>query len=575
MKTEDTKTEKEKVMEYVASLAGLDRYVSDDIDLLPEKLYAQALNYWKYEYEVEQVRENGKATPQELETMQSVSEIMKKNLDQDLQDLLRKYGYRFGEPDSLQNNVRQRLTDLREEYNASEGQEATPLLVDAWCVMKDDPKKREFRMTFQFDGKAIDDDNITMVNGTDALIALAGPDNGESYSITQVMNMYGNVYNVEITECLLAQETVQAKNRQEATTIVEDMLDNETLVLDEQDFNGVEIKLQEEKSSFSIQPSLIAMPDNRRFVSILEFLVKTVQKEGKNRDDAVDAVERDWKDAKIVLGEEDFAYRAISPAYQLVDNSQELPKRLFPTTQHELQQQFRNRFPDGVTVHLRKESVEHLLELDHSQGQELVGLVNDAENTLLPAYGELQAEVRLPGGDYRGIWPDAKTYFCKEFEKVLDRGQNTATTFLHYHPHLTGGRVSIDFTTAVRDSLYIEGIPFEKAVGLIRSEGISTDQEFKQAAGRLRQESPEQEPTEEQHDDRQRISDISVIRGTGNKAFIRCKVDGLQQGSVALTSKDRIFLENGMKTKEELALSYYRQALDRSESENRERGFRR
>ena len=30
-----------------------------------------------------------------------------------------------------------------------------------------------------------------------------------------------------------------------------------------------------------------------------------------------------------------------------------------------------------------------------------------------------------------------------------------------------------------------------------------------------------------------------------------------------------------MKTKEELVLSYYRQALDRSDSENRERGFRR
>ena len=113
MKTEDTKTEKEKVMEYVASLPGLDRYVSDDIDLLPEKLYAQALDCWKYEYEIEQVRENGKATPQELETMQSVSEIMKKKPRPEPAAQVRLPLLRTGQPAEQRQTAAQRPSVIR------------------------------------------------------------------------------------------------------------------------------------------------------------------------------------------------------------------------------------------------------------------------------------------------------------------------------------------------------------------------------------------------------------------------------------------------------------------------------
>lgn len=156
-----------------------------------------------------------------------------------------------------------------------------------------------------------------------------------------------------------------------------------------------------------------------------------------------------------------------------------------PVSEEELVEMFKQQYPDGVTVTVRDESVENLLEYENLKDvdfgdEDWVGYVND-NCSMLKVYGDLKAVLKLKPEDYDLIYADDQTYWAEELsDEGWDTGYNATSLLVHEAKTLRGGslfdaRVSIPSTARLLDRLFIEDRPYKEVLDFIKAHDIKHD----------------------------------------------------------------------------------------------------
>lgn len=159
-----------------------------------------------------------------------------------------------------------------------------------------------------------------------------------------------------------------------------------------------------------------------------------------------------------------------------------------PVSEEELVDMLRKEFPDGMTVTVRDESIENLLEYENLKDMDFgdedwVGYIND-NCSMLKVYGDLEAKLKLKPEDYNLIYADDKTYWAEELSNDgWDNEYNATSLLVHEAKTLHGGslhdaRVSIPSTAKLLDRLFIEGRPYKEVLDFIKTHNIQKDSDL-------------------------------------------------------------------------------------------------
>lgn len=338
MTEQELKKEKQTVKAYVATLQSLDNPFSDHIELLPENLAAKARKYIDYNNRVTELNKATTHSAAEIDELKDRCRLAFQDYNAGLTDLLARHGYTFGQRDSLQHNLNRRLEDLMEDYRVHEGPEAEPLLVDYTYrtpASQAVPNVAEYNQgTAQLYGQALlltnDEPVYLMPGGIDALRGrFTTQQPGDPMQITQIRNLYGAAYEIEITEELSRSEIIEAGSRREAEEKLEEMIMNDEIVLDWDDYFGACIgRISMDGGAYigKDRPVYETGPDGAYTVRVSEFLQTTVTQEGTCREDAEQRVLKAYKEQDIVLNADDYVYREIVASYRITEQRQLDPK---------------------------------------------------------------------------------------------------------------------------------------------------------------------------------------------------------------------------------------------------------
>lgn len=157
---------------------------------------------------------------------------------------------------------------------------------------------------------------------------------------------------------------------------------------------------------------------------------------------------------------------------------EERGKEVTVYSEKDLQNEFREKFPEGLTVTVRDESVENLknyMALDDYDG-DFIGYVGPGIQ-MLKVYGDLNAELRLPVEKYDWLYADDQTWWSGELSDMgFDAGTNAATEMMEdLGGNLNEARLSIPCHPDMLQHLYIEGIPYKDVKDILQNHDIRTD----------------------------------------------------------------------------------------------------
>ena len=159
-----------------------------------------------------------------------------------------------------------------------------------------------------------------------------------------------------------------------------------------------------------------------------------------------------------------------------------------PVSEEELVDMLRKEFPDGMTVTVRDESVENLLEYENLKDMDFgdedwVGYIND-NCSMLKVYGDLKAVLKLKPEDYDAVYADDQTYWAAELsDDGWDTGYNATSLLVHeartqHDGSLHDARVSIPSSAALLDRLFIEDRPYKEVLDIIKQHNITRDSQL-------------------------------------------------------------------------------------------------
>ena len=161
----------------------------------------------------------------------------------------------------------------------------------------------------------------------------------------------------------------------------------------------------------------------------------------------------------------------------------EREKEVTVYSEEDLQDEFRKKFPEGLTVTVRDESVEnlrHYMTLD-GYDDDFIGYVG-AGIQMLKVYGDLNAELRLPVEKYNWLYADDQTWWSSELSDMgYESGTNAATEMMEeLDGDLNEARLAIPCHPEMLQHLYIEGVPFKDVKEIIQNHDIQKDTELRE-----------------------------------------------------------------------------------------------
>ncbi len=162
---------------------------------------------------------------------------------------------------------------------------------------------------------------------------------------------------------------------------------------------------------------------------------------------------------------------------------EERGKEVTVYSEKDLQNEFREKFPEGLTVTVRDESVENLknyMALDDYDG-DFIGYVGSGIQ-MLKVYGDLNAELRLPVDKYDWLYADDQTWWSGELSDMgFDAGTNAATEMMEeLGGNLNEARLSIPCHPDMLQHLYIEGVPYKDVKDILQNHDIRTDTQLRE-----------------------------------------------------------------------------------------------
>ena len=538
--------------EYIDSMKDSRNPFSGETYLLPKELGNKYAEAEALEIEYLSSKQSGLVHPDDLAEIKAEAIAAKMAYRQALLEKMSEYIH------ELSRNNSERIDFLVRDFQSKEDTQDQPLYADV-------------QIRWNEDGR-LDDEIIKLVpdrdeefmfynaDGLDGLKRLMKPDNGQDFTVEKVYQLYGRQYEIAVVDYLTRDVDIAAGSEKEALKMLDKQYSNAGITLGRDDFSRRDVVLLENCLYRPEEVRLIAAPENNYHFTIQEILQHVEKVDAGDLEEAIGEVERRLKENKIIVGSgDDYSETHYITHARLVDNSLKLPTEIPLADIADFQKRLKETHPEGMTVHLQKESVEHLRQFPADIN--LNGLVNAPGEEQLSAYGALRAEVRLKAEDFYHVFPDEKTYYHEKLAKAYDNGVAASTMYIQKHPDMDGGRVNILLGPQIMKNIRIEDMPLSEALHAIEDRNIRTDQEFLRFRNEIK--------------NKDRISETSLYKNSQGNTLIRCKIDGRQQSARQLSREDLASYEKGSMSRNELAAKAFSEELTQSMNREENRGMKR
>ena len=538
--------------EYIDSMKDSRNPFSGETYLLPKELGNKYAEAEALEIEYLSSKQSGLVHPDDLAEIKAEAIAAQMAYRQALLEKMSEYIH------ELSRNNSERIDFLVRDFQSKEDTQDQPLYADV-------------QIRWNEDGR-LDDEIIKLVpdrdeefmfynaDGLDGLKRLMEPDNGQDFTVEKVYQLYGRQYEIAVVDYLTRDVDIAAGSEKEALKMLDKQYCNAGITLGRDDFSRRDVVLLENCLYRPEEVRLIAAPENNYHFTIQEILQHVEKVDAGDLEEAIGEVERRLKENKIIIGSgDDYSETHYITHARLVDNSLKLPTEIPLADIADFQKRLKETHPEGMTVHLQKESVEHLRQFPADIN--LNGLVNAPGEEQLSAYGALKAEVRLKAEDFYHVFPDEKTYNHEKLAKEYDNGVAASTMYIQKHPDMDGGRVNILLGPQIMKNIRIEDMPLSEALHAIEDRNIRTDQEFLRFRNEIK--------------NKDRISETSLYKNSQGNTLIRCKIDGRQQSARQLSREDLASYEKGSMSRNELAAKAFSEELTQSMNREENRGMKR
>ena len=539
--------------EYIESMKDSRDPFSGETYLLPEELAKKYADAEALEIEYLTYKQSGMIHPDELKEIRDEAVTA---IEQYREALLKKM------PSDIQEAYHMKLMEdktanLMKKFHSAEGNEAQPLFVDATIQWKDDQvlEHRTFCLNEDYD------DGRVFFNCKDLndMLSYTKPDNGEDFVILNIEDIYGKSYNIAVVEYLTRDVSIEAKTEKDAMDLLDRQYTYEEIVLDSEDFKMRDVMEKDACIYRPEQVKLTAAPENTYTFTIQEILEKDITVNAANLKEAIQDVEKMLRHSLITLSADDYVETNYITHGRVIDNSLHEPVNIPLNTSQSLQAALDRLYPEGVTVTLQPESVEHLKTL--STTKDFNGLIDDSENTLLASFGNLHAEARLVPDDYDYVYADENTYHHEKMAETYDQDTAASTLFMYLNPEMKGGRVNLHAHPQIMKRIFIEDIPLQDVIQAIKDKDIKNEEDVV----RLRNEIKS----------RERITEVSLYKNMLGSTLIRCKIDGAQQSGKKIPLAYKTRFDRGDLTKTALASKVFSEELKQQINREENRGMKR
>ena len=405
------------------------------------------------------------------------------------------------------------------------------------------------------------DENIVFYNadGLEELKRLTLPENGKDFTIIDVSELYGKQFNIAVADYLNKDVNIIADTEKEALNTLDKLYSNAKIVLGMKDFIRQEVIPAGSELPLHRTVKLKATPEGIYPFSVQEIIQHNEKIDARDLNEAL--LKMDWmlKNGQVIVGSEDDSMEVHYTAHtRLIDNSLQNPVEIPLKDTADFQEQLTRSYPEGMTVYLKNESVNHLGQIHMDKS--LDGLVGFTDRALLAGHGELRAEARLAPEDYSFVFPEEESYRNEGLSGEYGTGA-AATLYMYRHPDMKGGKVNLNLNPQILNRIYVENMPLSDALNTIKSRNIQSDSDFI----RLRNEIK----------NRERITEVSLFKNSTGGTLIRCKIDGRQLSAKKLSNNDAASFLEGKLTKSDLAAKVFSKELDNEMAQIQKSGIKR